>query len=223
MVSAIPIRRLASFPGRILMKVAAAFVQMVRLRLAPALTARWTISFTSIVHFERRSSISRNGDCVGRRLIGRILVFHWRTKKKDLPPLDWRGCLSEDDENMVVMSAYGMRALACYCVVATLPVYRRGRKVRSNIRRGLSIFPAVVGASATKRVRIQDRPSVRPSGWFGDLPRSEARSGDAHATLAPKRRAKLPVAAVASRGADQLTETLRIRRPTLLLPLSWNY
>ena len=30
-------------------------------------------------------------------------------EKKDLPPLDWRGCLSEDDENMVVMSAYGMR------------------------------------------------------------------------------------------------------------------
>ena len=68
-------------------------------------------------------------------------------------------------------------------------------------------------------VRVDnDRETLPP-----DLPRSEARSGDAHATLAPKRRAKLPVAAVASRGADQLTETLRIRRPTLLLPLSWNY
>ena len=85
-----------------------------------------------------------------------------------------------------------------------------------------------VGASATKRVRIRDRPSVRLVRRLHagralyvrvdndretlppDLPRSEARSGDAHATLAPKRRAKLPVAAVASGGADKLAETLRI-------------
>ncbi|KAI7091937.1 hypothetical protein KC356_g226 [Hortaea werneckii] len=154
---------------------------MVRQRLAPALTARWTISFTSIVHFERGSSILRNGDYVGRRLIGRILVFHWRIKKKDLPPLDWRGCLSEDDENMAVMSAaQGARVLLC-----------RGHSARLW---------------------------SWSQGWFGDLPRSEARSGDAHATLAPKRRAKLPVAAVASGGADSLAETLHIRRSTYFRP-----
>lgn len=154
------------------------------------------------------------------------------------------------------------KALACYCVVATLPVYPRRRKVRSDNRYEAAdrcpyaSLPPPPRDSAGNSLTVPlpsrslyfslssvlQQPSerrsetVRPSGWFGGCTRvvrymygsimivrhfpqtsqrSEARSGDAHATLAPKRRAKLRVAAGASGGADQFAETLRIRRYTV--------